>query len=106
MGSVPYLEGYDVIDRANSIFGFTWSFDLLGEPVIVRWQKKVLIWNQQEKRRVPSLDANGNSPGRGSWPGVHHRKGDRRPQWKIVQPRGSWTLRFHRRYPGGSGHGA
>ena len=60
MGSVPYLEGYDVIDRANSIFGFTWSFDLIGEPVIVRWQKKVLIWNQQEKRKVPSLDANGN----------------------------------------------
>ena len=60
MGSVPYLEGYDVIDRANSIFGFTWSFDLVGEPVIVRWQKKVLIWNQQEKRKVPSLDANGN----------------------------------------------
>jgi len=63
MGSVPYLEGYDVIDRANSIFGFTWSFDLLGEPVIVRWQKKVLIWNQQEKRKVPSLDANGNVQG-------------------------------------------
>jgi hypothetical protein len=60
MVSVPYLEGYDVIDRANRIFGFTWSFDLVGEPVIVRWQKKVLIWNQQEKRKVPSLDANGN----------------------------------------------
>jgi len=60
MGSVPYLEGYDVIDRANSIFGFTWSFDLIGDPVIVRWQKKVLIWNQQEKRKVPALDANGN----------------------------------------------
>jgi DNA repair and recombination protein RAD52 len=60
MGSVPYLEGYDVIDRANSIFGFTWSFDLIGEPVITRWQKKVLIWNQQEKRKVPSLDVNGN----------------------------------------------
>lgn len=40
MGSVPYLEGYDVIDRANSIFGFTWSFDLIGDPVIVRWQKR------------------------------------------------------------------
>ena len=60
MGSVPYLEGYDVIDRANSIFGFTWSFDLIGDPVIVRWQKKVLIWNQQEKRKIPALDANGN----------------------------------------------
>lgn len=60
MGSVPYLEGYDVIDRANAIFGFAWSFDVIGEPVIVRWQKKVLIWNQQEKRKLPSLDANGN----------------------------------------------
>ena len=60
LGSVPYLEGYDVIDRANSIFGFAWSFDLIGEPVIVRWQKKILLWNQQEKRKVPALDANGN----------------------------------------------
>ena len=59
MGSVPYLEGYDVIERANHIFGFAWSFDLVGEPVIVRWQKKVLIWNQQEKRKVPALDTNG-----------------------------------------------
>ena len=58
-GSVPYLEGYDVIDRANGIFGFAWSFDVIGEPVIVRWQKKVLIWSQQEKRKVPSLDVNG-----------------------------------------------
>jgi hypothetical protein len=60
MGSVPYLEGYEVIDRANGIFRFGWSFDLIGEPVIVRWQKKILIWNQQEKRKVPSLDADGN----------------------------------------------
>ena len=61
MGSVPYLEGHDVIDRANTIFGFAWSFDLIGEPVIVRWQKKVLVWNQQEKRKVPLIDANGNA---------------------------------------------
>lgn len=60
MGSVPYLEGYDVIDRANSIFGFGWSFDLVGEPVIVRWAKKVMVWNQQEKRKIPALDSNGN----------------------------------------------
>lgn len=59
-GTVPYLEGHDIIDRANQIFDFGWSFELIGEPVIVRWQKKVLIWNQQEKRKVPSLDANGN----------------------------------------------
>jgi hypothetical protein len=61
MGSVPYLEGYDVIDHANNIFGFAWSFDLICEPVIVRWQKKVLIWNQDEKRKIPSLDTSGNA---------------------------------------------
>jgi len=60
LGSVPYLEGYDVIDRANAIFGFTWSFDLISEPLIVRWHKKVLAWNQQERRKVPITDANGN----------------------------------------------
>jgi hypothetical protein len=59
LGTVPYLEGYDVIDRANNIFGFAWSFDLIGEPVVVRWQKKVLTWNQKENRKVPTLDASG-----------------------------------------------
>jgi hypothetical protein len=59
LGTVPYLEGYDVIDRANVIFDFAWSFDLLGGPEVVRWQKKVLIWNQQERRKVPALDSNG-----------------------------------------------
>lgn len=59
MGSVPYLEGYDVIERANAIFGFAWSFELLNEPVIVRWQKKTLVWNQQERRKVPLVDSNG-----------------------------------------------
>jgi hypothetical protein len=59
LGTVPYLEGYDVIDRANAIFDFAWSFDLLGGPEIARWQKKVLVWNQQERRKVPVLDANG-----------------------------------------------
>ena len=60
MGSVPYLEGYDVIDRANAIFGFAWSFDLISEPLIVRWHKKILAWNQQERRKVPVTDANGD----------------------------------------------
>ena len=60
LGSVPYLEGYDIIDRANVIFGFAWSFDLISEPLIVRWHKKVLAWNQQERRKVPITDANGN----------------------------------------------
>ena len=60
LGTVPYLEGYDVIDRANAIFDFAWSFDLLGEPVVVRWQKKIMAWSQQERRKVPQVDANGN----------------------------------------------
>lgn len=60
MGSVPYLEGYDVIDRANRIFGFGWSFDIIGDPVIVRWQRKVMVWSQNERRKVPSLDASGS----------------------------------------------
>ena len=59
-GTVPYLEGYDVIDRANAIFGFGWSFDLLAAPVVMRWQKKIVAWNQQERRKVPQMDANGN----------------------------------------------
>jgi hypothetical protein len=58
-GTVPFLEGFDVIERANAIFGFAWSFELINEPVIVRWQKKILIWNQQEKRKIPQVDANG-----------------------------------------------
>ncbi len=60
MGSVPYLEGFDVIDHANQLFDFGWSFDLIGAPVIVRWQRKVLVWNQQERRKVASLDSKGN----------------------------------------------
>ena len=59
MGSVPYLEGYDVIDRANTIFGFRWSFDLLGQPVVTRWEKKVMVWNQQERRKTPLMDTSG-----------------------------------------------
>ena len=31
---VPFLEGCEVIDQANRLFGFAWSFELLGEPVI------------------------------------------------------------------------
>lgn len=60
MGTVPFLEGFDVIERANEIFGFAWSFELLRDPVIVRWEKKILAWNQQEKRKMPVLDAQGN----------------------------------------------
>lgn len=59
LGTVPYLEGYDVIDRANRIFGFAWSFDLIGEPVIVRWKRRVMVWKRNENQKVPALDAAG-----------------------------------------------
>lgn len=60
LGSVPYLEGFDVINRANEIFGYAWSFDLISEPLIARWHKKIMVWNQQERRKIPVTDANGN----------------------------------------------
>ena len=59
-GSLPYMEGCEVIERANAIFDFAWSFDLLAEPKILRWNKAVMTWNQQERCNRPSLDANGN----------------------------------------------
>jgi recombination DNA repair RAD52 pathway protein len=55
-GTVPYLAGHDIITRANSVFDFAWSFELLSQPVIERWQKQVMIWNTQERRQVPALD--------------------------------------------------
>ncbi len=57
---VRYVSTLHVIDRANAIFDFAWSFDLIGEPVVVRWQKKIMAWSQQERRKVPQVDANGN----------------------------------------------
>jgi predicted nucleic acid-binding Zn finger protein len=58
-GTVPYLEGYDVIDTANRIFAFRWSFNLLSEPQITRWNRKVLVWDGQQRKKVPVLDAQG-----------------------------------------------
>ncbi|MBI9047748.1 MAG: hypothetical protein JEZ06_24905, partial [Anaerolineaceae bacterium] len=58
-GTVPYLAGHDIITRANEIFNFAWSFELLSQPVIERWQKQVMVWNPQEKRQVPAMDEAG-----------------------------------------------
>ena len=63
IGSLPYMEGCEVIERANAIFDFAWSFDLLAEPKILRWNKAVTAWNQQERCKRPVLDANGNPQG-------------------------------------------
>lgn len=36
LNGIPYLEGHDVIRRANEIFGFGgWGFELVGQPVMV-----------------------------------------------------------------------
>jgi hypothetical protein len=58
-GTVPYLEGYDVIETANRIFSFRWSYNLLSEPQIVRWNRRVLVWDAQQRKKVPALDAQG-----------------------------------------------
>ena len=105
LGSVPYLEGFDVIDRANAIFGFAWSFDLISEPLIARWHKKILVWNQQERRKVPVTDANGNFQTEEVGPGVHHRQGHRGTERQVLHPLGPRPLHLHRRYPGGAGYG-
>lgn len=52
-GSVPYLEGYDIIEQANSIFEYQWSFSLLSEPNIMRWEKQQMIYDQVKRKRIP-----------------------------------------------------
>jgi len=59
-GTVPYLEGFDIIDTANRIFAFRWSFNLLSEPQITRWDRKVMVWDGQQRKKVPVLDAQGH----------------------------------------------
>jgi len=58
-GTVPYLEGYDVIESANDLFLFCWSFDLLSEPHIMRWDKVVTFYDQRVKKKVPVLGEDG-----------------------------------------------
>jgi len=58
-GTVPYLEGYDVIEVANDLFLFRWSFDLLGEPHIMRWDKVITFYDQRVKKKVPVLGEDG-----------------------------------------------
>ncbi|PWB50513.1 MAG: hypothetical protein C3F13_16305 [Anaerolineales bacterium] len=58
-GTVPYLEGYDVIEVANDLFTFRWSFDLVSEPHIMRWDKTVTFYDQRLKKKVPVLGEDG-----------------------------------------------
>ena len=59
LGTVPFLEGFDVIDAANDLFQFRWSFDLLCEPHIMRWDKAVTFYDQRLKKKVPLLGEDG-----------------------------------------------
>jgi predicted nucleic acid-binding Zn finger protein len=59
LGTVPYLEGYDVIEAANDLFLFRWSFDLLTEPHIMRWDKIITFYDKHLKKKVPMLGEDG-----------------------------------------------
>jgi hypothetical protein len=58
-GTVPYLEGYSVIDVANDLFQFRWSFDLAGEPRVMRWDKVITFYDQHARKKVPVLGEDG-----------------------------------------------
>jgi recombination DNA repair RAD52 pathway protein len=58
-GQVPYLRGYDVINKANQLFEFGWSFELLSQPQIERWQKQVRQWDNKKRKELPVLDEQG-----------------------------------------------
>jgi hypothetical protein len=57
--TVPYLEGHDVIEMANQIFAYHWSFDLLSEPKLMRWERIQTVYDQKLRRKVPLLDEAG-----------------------------------------------
>lgn len=59
LGSVPYLEGYDVIEVANDLFQFRWSFDLLSEPRIMHWDKVITAYDPHLKKKAPVLGEDG-----------------------------------------------
>ena len=55
-GTVPFLEDFDVINTANQIFDYRWSFDLLSEPRLVLWEQAVTTWDSRRRQRTPVLD--------------------------------------------------
>ncbi len=61
-GAVPYLEGFDVIQTANEIFGFRWSFDLLSEPRVMIWEQTLTTWDRQKRMRTPVVDPQTGQP--------------------------------------------
>ena len=58
-GTVPFLEGYDVIVAANDLFQFRWSFDLLGEPQVMRWERQVTVYDHHARKKVPLIGEDG-----------------------------------------------
>lgn len=72
-GQVPYLEGHDIISKANEIFDFRWSFKL-GEPVIREWQQILTRWDSNERARLPVLDKEGNQLTK--WAGIVYVTGE------------------------------
>lgn len=58
-GTVPYLEGFTVIEAANDLFQFRWSFDLLSEPTVMRWDKAVTFYDPHARKKVPVLGEDG-----------------------------------------------
>ena len=55
---VPYLEGYDVINTANELFAYRWSFET-GEPQVRQWQRTRTRWDKNTQARVPQLGKDG-----------------------------------------------
>ena len=58
-GTVPYLEGYSVIEIANDLFQFNWSFDLLGAPTVMRWERAVTAYDTHSRKKIPVLGEDG-----------------------------------------------
>ncbi len=58
-GTVPYLEGFSVIEAANDLFGFRWSFDLLSDPQVMRWDRVITFYDQKARKKVPVMGEDG-----------------------------------------------
>ena len=48
-----------MIEVANDLFLFRWSFDLLSEPHIMRWDKVITFYDQRVRKKVPVLGEDG-----------------------------------------------
>ena len=68
-GTIPYLEGHDVLQTANEIFTYYWSFDLLSEPKVMLWDQALTTWDSRERQRKPVLDPETGSrrPSESGW---------------------------------------